>query len=120
MLTRGERLQKARSEHTAGTERALRRSLRGRKFRRIPIRPIFCWLEAVPTSTRCSFVEPGDRADVGDEVLFHGDHGNFVRGLVAERTKSPLAQRTMYRVVDLASEMFDAAPASGSATKSSS
>ena len=59
-------------------------------------------------STRSSFVEPGDRAEIGDEVVFHGDHGNLVRGLVAERTVSPLTQRTMYRVVDFASEMFDA------------
>ena len=57
--------------------------------------------------TRSSFVEPGDRAEVGDEVTFHGDHGNLVRGIVAERTVSPLTQRTMYRVVDFASEMFD-------------
>jgi hypothetical protein len=58
--------------------------------------------------TRRSFVKPGDLAEVGDEVVFHGDHGNLVRGLVAERTLSPLTQRTMYRVVDLASELFDA------------
>jgi len=57
--------------------------------------------------TRRSFVEPGDRAEVGDEVVFHGDHGNLVHGLVAERTVGPLMHRTMYRVVDLASEMFD-------------
>ena len=43
--------------------------------------------------TRSSFVEPGDRAEVGDEVVFHGDHGNLVRGLVADRAVSPLSQR---------------------------
>jgi len=39
---------------------------------------------------RNSFVEPGDRAEVGDEVVFHGDHGNLVRGIVADRALSPL------------------------------
>jgi hypothetical protein len=59
-------------------------------------------------STRSRFVEPGDRAEIGGEVVFHGDHGNLVRALVAERTASPLTQRTMYRVVAFESEMFDA------------
>ena len=49
-------------------------------------------------STRSSFVEPGDRAEVGDEVVSHGDHGNLVRALVAERIMSPLTQRTIYRI----------------------
>ena len=58
-------------------------------------------------STRSSFVEPGDVAAVGDCVVYHGDHGNLIRGSVADREISPLTRRTMYRVVDLASEMFD-------------
>jgi hypothetical protein len=33
---------------------------------------------------------------------------NLVRALVAEQTASPPTQRTMYRVVHFASEMFDA------------
>ncbi len=45
-----------------------------------------------------------------DEVVFHGNHRNLFRALVAERTLSPLTQRTMYRVVDFASEMFDPEP----------
>ena len=37
-----------------------------------------------------SFVETGYCAEVGSEVVFHGDHGNLVRGLVADRAISPL------------------------------
>jgi hypothetical protein len=54
-----------------------------------------------------SFVEPGDRAEVGDEVVFHGDHGNLVRGIVADRALSPLTGLTSYRVVDFWSESYD-------------
>jgi hypothetical protein len=46
------------------------------------------------------FVEPGDRAEVGDDVVFHGDQGNFVRGIVADAAVSPLSNVTSYRVVD--------------------
>jgi len=41
--------------------------------------------------TRSSLVEPGDRPEVGDDVVFHGDHGNLVRGIVADRAVSPLS-----------------------------
>lgn len=58
-------------------------------------------------STRNTFVEPGDRAEVGDEVVFHGDHGNLVRGLDADRALSPLSQVSSYRVVDSWSESYD-------------
>ena len=57
--------------------------------------------------TRHSFVEPGDRAEVGDEVVFHGDHGNLVRALVADRAVCPLSGVTRYRVVDAWSESRD-------------
>jgi hypothetical protein len=57
--------------------------------------------------TRTSFVEPGDRAGVGDEVVFQGDHCNLVRGLVADRADSPLSHVTRYRVVDSWSESSD-------------
>jgi hypothetical protein len=56
---------------------------------------------------RNRFIEPGDRAEVGDDVVFHGDHGNLVRGIVADRCLSPLANVMRYRVVDAATEMFD-------------
>ena len=58
-------------------------------------------------SSRSSFVEPGDRAEVGDDVVFHGDHGNLVRGIVADRAVSPLSNVTSYRVVDSWSESDD-------------
>jgi len=51
-------------------------------------------------SSRSSFVEPGDRAEVGDDVVFHGDHGNLVSAIVADRAVSPLSNVTRYRVVD--------------------
>ena len=54
-----------------------------------------------------SFVESGDRAEVGDEVVFLGDHGNPVRGIVADRALSPLSGLTRYRVVNFWSESFD-------------
>jgi hypothetical protein len=49
----------------------------------------------------------GDSAEVGDEVVFHGDHGNLVRGIVADRALSPLSGLTMYLVVDFWSESYD-------------
>jgi hypothetical protein len=54
-----------------------------------------------------SFVEPGDRAEVGDEVVFHGDHGNLVRAIVVERAVSPLSHVMSYRVVANWSESDD-------------
>jgi len=48
-------------------------------------------------SRRSSFFEPGDRAEVGDDVVFHGDHGNLVRGVVADRAVSPLSNATGFR-----------------------
>jgi hypothetical protein len=36
-----------------------------------------------------------------------GGHGTLVRGLVAEHAVSPLTHRTVYRVVDFASEMLE-------------
>jgi hypothetical protein len=57
--------------------------------------------------TRRSFVEPGDRAGVGDEVVFQGDHGNLVRAIVADRAVSPLSHVVRYRVVDAWSESED-------------
>jgi hypothetical protein len=57
--------------------------------------------------TGSSFVEPGDCAEVGDEVVFHGDHGNLVRAIVADRATSPLSQVTRYHVVDAWSESDD-------------
>ena len=43
-----------------------------------------------------SFVEPDDFPEIGDEVVFHGDHGNLVRGRdcatptdIAEPSSSP-------------------------------
>jgi hypothetical protein len=58
-------------------------------------------------STRSSFVQPGDQADVGDEIVFISEHQTLVRVIVAERALGPLSQRMRYRVVDFASEMFD-------------
>jgi len=49
-------------------------------------------------SSSSSFVEPGDRAEVGDGVGFHGDHGNLVRGIVADRGVSPLSNVTGFRL----------------------
>ena len=46
-------------------------------------------------SSRSSFVEPGDRAEVGDDVVFHGD---LVRGIVADRGVSPLSNVTGFRL----------------------
>jgi hypothetical protein len=57
--------------------------------------------------TRRSFVEPGDRAEFGDEVVFHGDHGNLVRAIVADRAASPLSHAMRYRVLDFWSESDD-------------
>ncbi len=54
-----------------------------------------------------TFVEPGDRAEAGDKVVFHGDHGNLVRAIVADRAASPLSGTTRYRVVDAWSESDD-------------
>ena len=51
-------------------------------------------------STTGSFVELGDRAEIGDEVVIHGDHGNLVSAIVADRAVSPLSQIMHYRVVD--------------------
>ncbi len=64
------------------------------------------WL-ALPAAQPSGFVRACDLAEVGDEVIFYGDHGNLVRGLVAERGASPLTHCNVYRVVDLASEMFE-------------
>ena len=58
-------------------------------------------------SDSLNVVDPGDRAEVGDEVVFHGDHGNFVRAIVADRALSPLSGLTRYRVVNFWSESFD-------------
>ena len=58
-------------------------------------------------STRNSFVEPGERAEIGDGVVFHGDHGNLVSAIVADRAVSPLSTVTRYRVVDSWSESND-------------
>jgi hypothetical protein len=55
-----------------------------------------------------SFVDPGELAEIGDEVVYHGDHGNLVTGLVAERATSALSCTTRYRVVDFWSEAKDA------------
>jgi hypothetical protein len=41
--------------------------------------------------TNRSFVEPGDLAEIGDEVVYHGDHDNLVQAIVAERAVTPLA-----------------------------
>jgi hypothetical protein len=57
--------------------------------------------------TRSSFVEPGDRAEVGDEVAFHGDQGNLFRAIVVDRAVSPLPHVMRYRVVDNWSESDD-------------
>ena len=54
-----------------------------------------------------SFVDSGDHAEVGDEVVFHGDHDNLVRAIVADRALSPLSGLTRYRVVNFWSESFD-------------
>jgi len=48
-------------------------------------------------SRRSSFVEPGDRAEVGDDVVFHGDHANLVRGIIVDRGVSPLSNVTGFR-----------------------
>jgi hypothetical protein len=45
--------------------------------------------------------------DEGHRQILQVDHGNLVRGLVADRAATPLTQRMMYRVGDLASEMFE-------------
>jgi hypothetical protein len=58
-------------------------------------------------SNRSSFVEPGDRAEIGDDVVFHGDHGNLVSAIVADLAVSPLSNVTRYRVVDSWSESND-------------
>ena len=55
----------------------------------------------------CSFVEPDDQAELGDHVVYHGDHGNLVQGFVADRAVSPLAGIRRYRVVDSWSEGTD-------------
>src|ERR1700679_363 len=39
----------------------------------------------------------GNQAQVGTEVVYHGDHNNLVRGFVAERAISPLSRTTRYR-----------------------
>jgi hypothetical protein len=61
----------------------------------------------IPAAQPSGFVRADDLAEVGDEVTFHGDHGTLVRGLVAGRSVSPLTHCHVYRVVDLASEMFE-------------
>jgi hypothetical protein len=61
----------------------------------------------IPAAQPSGFVRAGDLAEVGDEVIFHGDHGTLIRGLVADRAVSPLTQRMMYRVVNFVSEMFE-------------
>jgi len=48
-------------------------------------------------SSRSSFVEPGDRAEFGDDVVFNGDHGNLVRGIVVDQAVSPLSNVTGFR-----------------------
>jgi hypothetical protein len=42
-------------------------------------------------SRRRSFVDPGDRAEIGDDIVFHGNHGNLIRGIVADRAVSKRA-----------------------------
>jgi len=49
-------------------------------------------------SSRSSFVDPGDRAEVGDDVVFHGGCGNLVRGIVVDRCVSPLTNVTEFRL----------------------
>jgi hypothetical protein len=56
---------------------------------------------------RTQLFEPGDLADVGDEVVFHGDHGNLFRAIVVDRALSPLSHVMRYRVVDNWSESDD-------------
>jgi len=51
-----------------------------------------------PMPSRSSFVEPGDCAEVGDDVVFHGEYGNLVRGIVADRGVSPLSNITGFRL----------------------
>jgi hypothetical protein len=58
-------------------------------------------------SDSLSFVDSGDHAEVGDEVVFHGDHDNLVRAIVTDRALSPLSGLTNYRVVDFWSEAAD-------------
>jgi hypothetical protein len=58
--------------------------------------------------TNRSFVEPGDQAEIGDEVVYHGDHGNLVQAIVADRAVTPLTGITRYRLVDFWSEVDDA------------
>ena len=57
--------------------------------------------------TRRSFVVPGDLAEVVEEVVFHGDHGDLVRAIVADRAVSPLSHVTPNRAVDAWSESED-------------
>ena len=52
-------------------------------------------------------VEPGDIAEIGDEVLFHGVHDTLDRGMVADRAISPRSGALRYRVVDSWSESGD-------------
>jgi hypothetical protein len=66
--------------------------------------------------TRRSFVEPGDRAEVGDEVVFHGDHGNLVRAIVADRALSSLSHVMRYRSSIPGPGPKTLTPASGLAT----
>jgi hypothetical protein len=57
--------------------------------------------------TNRSFVEPGDQSEVGDEVVYHGEHDNLVQAIVAERAATPLAGITRCRIVDYWSEVDD-------------
>jgi hypothetical protein len=57
------------------------------------------WRIALPESRKV--------VQIGDEVIFHGDHATLVRGLVADCAASPLTHCNVYRVVDLAPEMFE-------------
>ena len=44
----------------------------------------------------------------GDEVVYRGDHGNLVRGLVADVSRGVLVKHALYyRVVDFWSEASD-------------
>jgi hypothetical protein len=61
----------------------------------------------IPAAQPAGFVSASDLAESGNEVIFHGDHGTLVCGLAADRAVCPLTQRMKYRVVDLASEMFE-------------
>jgi hypothetical protein len=58
--------------------------------------------------TRSSFVEPGDRTAVGDEVVFHGNRGNLVRVIVADRAvRAPLEQDQRVNFIAVGHPLLD-------------